>query len=84
MAFGHPALEGSGGRFDIGHDDRQKTGLRQPDGSPAMPAAPGRDEIDHAGPPACPVQAAFEQHVGNGTCFHRRRCIQIDMPLKHP
>jgi len=42
------------------------------------------NEIDHAGTPARPIQAAFEQHVGNGACFHRRRCIQIDVPLKHP
>jgi hypothetical protein len=33
-----------------------------------------RDEIDEAGPPACPVQAALLPALP----------IQIDVPLKHP
>src|SRR5260370_7590350 len=43
-----------------------------------------RDEIDHAGTPARPVQSALEQHVRDRACFHRHCRIQIDVPLKHP
>jgi hypothetical protein len=41
------------------------------------------DQVDDAGAPARPVQAALEQHVGDGTYFHRRYRLHIDMALKH-
>src|SRR6266704_2401649 len=51
-------------------------------GSQVEPLMRG-DEIDYAGTSAGPIQAALEQHVGYRTCFHRRRRIQINVPLKH-